>query len=219
MKRRIGLALAGAALLAGSYVALAALYPRIPARVPMHWNAAGMVDGTMGKEWLFPAMASPALAALIAFLFTRLDPHRESHEAHAKTLDFILASLFLLFLAIVWTSVLTALGPAGDGSVSWILLVVGAAFVAAGNVMPRLRHNGTVGIRFPWTLASETVWRKTHRLGGLLMTAAGICLAVAAFLGPAARSVVTVGSILGFVAVTGIYSFLLYRIEQKEKSR
>jgi uncharacterized membrane protein len=219
MNRRPAMALTGAALLAMSYAALAVLYPRIPQSVPMHWNAAGEVDGVMGKQWLFPGMALPALASLLTLLFTRLDTRRQSHEAHAKTLDFILASIFLLFLTIVWISAIYALGLIADGSTSWILVLTGVAFLAVGNVLPRLRHNGTVGIRFPWTLASETVWRKTHRAGGFLMAAAGVGIIVAAFLAPKARSAVTLVSILGFLVVTAAYSFILYAIEEKEKSR
>ena len=39
-----------------------------------------------------------------------------------------------------------------------------------------------VGIRTPWTLASEEVWIRTHRLGGKLMVAGGLLIIVAALL-------------------------------------
>jgi uncharacterized membrane protein len=31
-----------------------------------------------------------------------------------------------------------------------------------------------MGIRFPWTLASEVVWKKTHEFGGRLFRVAGV---------------------------------------------
>jgi len=43
------------------------------------------------------------------------------------------------------------------------------------NYLTRVEPNWFVGIRTPWTLSSDTVWRKTHRTGGLLMVIAGSC--------------------------------------------
>ena len=51
---------------------------------------------------------------------------------------------------------------------------IGLIFIFIGNYMPRIRPNYTFGIRLPWTLANETVWYKTHRVGGALLMAAGI---------------------------------------------
>jgi len=219
MKRRTVLALLGGMVLAASYAALFLVYPRLPRRVPMHWNAAGGVDGLMGKEWLFLAMALPAVAPLLVVLAARLDPHRGSHEVHARTFGFLLASLFVLFLVIAWISILYPLGLLGGDPGTPIFLLIGASFVAMGNVIPRLQHNFTMGIRLPWTIASEKVWKKTHRVGGFLMVAAGAAILIAAFLAPAARAVAMTGSILGFVGLTAAYSYWTYRKEEKEKSK
>jgi uncharacterized membrane protein len=43
---------------------------------------------------------------------------------------------------------------------------VGLLFIVLGNLMPRFRSNFFFGIRTPWTLSSEQMWMKTHRLGG-----------------------------------------------------
>ena len=41
-------------------------------------------------------------------------------------------------------------------------------FIIIGNVMGRIRPTFFVGIRTPWTLADDEVWRKTHRLAAPL---------------------------------------------------
>ncbi|MEM1515464.1 MAG: SdpI family protein [Candidatus Bathyarchaeia archaeon] len=35
------------------------------------------------------------------------------------------------------------------------------------------KRNWFIGIRTPWTLSSDRVWEKTHRLGGKLFKTAG----------------------------------------------
>ncbi|HEY8955630.1 SdpI family protein [Chitinophaga sp.] len=42
-----------------------------------------------------------------------------------------------------------------------------------GNLMYNVRPNYFFGIRTPWTLKNETVWRKTHRVGGVVLFMAG----------------------------------------------
>jgi uncharacterized membrane protein len=56
-------------------------------------------------------------------------------------------------------------------------------FALIGNLLGKVRRNFWMGIRTPWTLASEEVWIATHRLGARLMVAAGIAGAVCVALG------------------------------------
>ena len=38
-------------------------------------------------------------------------------------------------------------------------------FALMGNVMGKVRKNFFIGIRVPWTFASDRVWNDTHRMG------------------------------------------------------
>ncbi|MEL7298668.1 MAG: SdpI family protein, partial [Pseudomonadota bacterium] len=86
---------------------------------------------------------------------------------------------------------------------------VGLLFVVLGNYMGKLRKNFFIGIRTPWTLASDEVWARTHRLGGYLFVAAGIGLMLSAFIGMNAWLITTLALGAGLIPVA--YSFLLYR--------
>ncbi|NLT12619.1 MAG: SdpI family protein [Clostridiaceae bacterium] len=91
-------------------------------------------------------------------------------------------------------------------SINWIVI---------GNILPKLKPNGLVGIRTPWTVASENNWYKTHRLGGKIAVITGIvsglmCLFV--FSGEIGIWVSLVSSIFMFVPIV-IYSYLLYKSE------
>ena len=68
---------------------------------------------------------------------------------------------------------------------SRVLAVLLAAFLLVlGNFMGRLRPNWFIGIRTPWTLSSDEVWRRTHRLAARLMVALGLLLLPVAVIVP-----------------------------------
>jgi len=52
-----------------------------------------------------------------------------------------------------------------------------------GNVLGRVRRNGWIGLRTPWTLADERVWNATHRMAGYLTVAAGALGLIASMAG------------------------------------
>ena len=75
-----------------------------------------------------------------------------------------------------------------------------------------LRSNFFVGIRTPWTLSNDVVWRKTHEVGGRLWFYGGIVLAVAVFFLPEMAAAIVAGSgIFVIVMIPVIYSYLEYR--------
>jgi uncharacterized membrane protein len=73
-----------------------------------------------------------------------------------------------------------------------------------------------VGIRTPWTLASEEVWIKTHRLGGKLMVAGGLLLMISAFapVPSGLRGTLFAVGIGVMVGVPVVYSYWLWRRER-----
>ncbi len=190
--------------------------PRLPAQVPTHWGLDGQPNG-----WSSPVAAAlllPAIAlavALVLVVAPRIDPRRASYELHGPAYALIgIAVLVLLALSQV-----AVIGSAIGWNVRMATVVpigVGALFLVIGNVMPRLRPNWFVGIRTPWTLSSESVWRRTHRVGGYAFLAAGVLLIVvgAAAPGRLLAALIIAGVIAGVVPVG--YSYYLWRGEREE---
>ena len=54
-------------------------------------------------------------------------------------------------------------------------------FYYSGVLIENAKMNYFIGIRTPWTLSSEKVWDKTHKIGGKLFKIAGI-IAIAGML-------------------------------------
>jgi uncharacterized membrane protein len=200
-------------LLAAMWAFALAVYPRMPARIPVHWNLHGEVDrwGGRGAAFLLPAI-STALAGLMVFVLPRIDPRRANWEKFREEL-WVVVNVILLFMA--WTEAVTlgaALGWRIDTGRA-VLGGVGALLVMIGNYLPRIRSNFFFGIRTPWTLTSERVWRETHRVGGRAFVAAGVVMVVASLVPEPFADVATMAAIAAAVVVPIAYSYLAWRRE------
>ena len=47
------------------------------------------------------------------------------------------------------------------------------------NIMPKSDRNEAFGLRTPWSLSNDEVWRKSQRFGGYAMIASGVLTVVA----------------------------------------
>jgi len=84
--------------------------------------------------------------------------------------------------------------------------------------MGKLRRNFWAGIRTPWTLTSDVVWERTHRLGGWLFVLTGLLGVMMSFV-PALRLWGLMAVLVIVVVVLVFYSFVIYQrftIEGKE---
>jgi uncharacterized membrane protein len=74
-----------------------------------------------------------------------------------------------------------------------------------------------MGIRTPWTLSSERVWRKTHRIGGYAFTIAGLVFIATAFIPMGTKgTAVMLGIIFPTVLWPVVYSYLEWRREKED---
>ena len=203
----------GPAVAAAMWAFALAVYARLPRTLPTHWNLGGEVDGWMDKPWgavMLPLIATSLVAGL--HLLRRVDPRRENIERFSGDW-YLLLNLLIVFMAAMEVATLGyALGwPIDIGRV--MLAMVGLMFVAVGNYLPRIRSNWFMGIRTPWTLSSERVWRATHRVGGRTFVIAGLAMAVGALLPAAARPWLLGPAVVVMVGVPVVYSWLAWRRE------
>ena len=97
------------ALCALSFCIQLVLYPSLPETVPIHWNAAGEVDGWSGRmSALLLGLLPFGLTILFAAL-PKLDPKRENYQKHMKVNQPFCALFVLFFIGVVWVVMLSAL--------------------------------------------------------------------------------------------------------------
>lgn len=191
-----------------AFGATAWLYPGLPERIPVHWNAHGEIDRYGGRVTIFvmPSIMA-ALLALLAVL-PRFDPRRFSTSDSGDT---------YWFSALVFTGMqgylhaVLLLRASGEEVDVMRAMVSGIAVCLAlmGNVLGKVRRNFWLGVRTPWTLANERVWYATHRLAAKTMVA-GSLLALAAVLA-GLPPLIGVALIVAGALAPAAYSLLYYK--------
>ena len=83
--------------------------------------------------------------------------------------------------------------------------------------MSQIRHNYFIGIKTPWTLASEYVWKKTHRLGGIAFIISGILMGLSSFIDYKFSGTIIVILIIGMITGLYLYSYLVFNKNERSK--
>lgn len=194
------------------FIYLGAIYASIPDEVPMHFNASGEVDriGSKAELWIMPFV----LNAMMYFLFKylpKLDPKNQiqkmgnkwTYLRMAMTVFMTILSCGIIFISTSGTMNFNA---------SWIYGFTGLLFIVLGNYLPATKPNYFVGIRTPWTLENDMVWRKTHRLGGRLFMICGLLIIASTFIFSDAFTFwILIGTTIAITLITFIYSYQSFK--------
>ncbi len=191
---------------------VAALYfsAILPDTVPSHYGTEGIPDQWSPKsELIILGVASPVGLFLVLTFIPRIDPFWKKLQSKY--------GLLLIFRdiamgAVVYFAVIGYLS-AHDGKYAANMsgLGIGLTSILVGNYLPKLPRNFFFGIRSPWTLASEEVWKRTHRISGWLFLVGGIIIAILSFF-PFPQHIVLLSVLLPLVVFCGVvYPYALYR--------
>ncbi len=190
----------------------------MPEKMASHWNYKGEVDGYMQKSvglFLMPIL-SVVLFVLFSFI-PKIDPLKSNIEKFRKYYDeFIVLIIVFLFyiylLTIAWN-----LGIKFNMN-QMIPPAIGILFYYSGILIENSKRNWFIGIRTPWTLSSDNVWDKTHKIGGKLFKVSGIISLLGIFFGDYSMFFLLVPIIASSIYVT-IYSYAEYRKEHNQEHK
>jgi uncharacterized membrane protein len=194
----------------GGLLLLAAyLVPQIPDPMPVRWNSDEIAVGFSSRlVGLTMALGLPMVAFVLLKYLPRISPRGFRIDRFQHVYDIVVMASTL---TLVVTSAMTILIAAGrDVPVGALRSVVlGSLFLVLGNYLGKFRRNFFAGIRTPWTLASEEVWARTHRVGGWLFVMAGLAV-LATAIRPRLFLPVVLAATLGASIVSVVYSLILY---------
>lgn len=196
------------------FVYLAYVWNQLPAQVPMHYNIEGEIDryGNKSELILIPIMTS-LLIYLIFLAVPFIDPKKQIQKMGGKydTLKFIITTFMsILALFIIYTAKNQTLTDP-----DYILLGCGVLFLILGNYFKTLKANYFIGIRTPWTLESESVWKQTHKLAGKIWFLGGLLIILSCLILDGKTNFIVFICITAImVLVPVLYSYLLFRKQE-----
>jgi Predicted integral membrane protein len=192
------------------------MWPSLPDPMPTHYGVNGVADG-FGPRWV-GALLIPALMLVQPPLIvglTRLDPRQEHVERIQGPLSHVLVGLQGFLLVIHGLTLRAAVSPQPVLDEGVFIAALGVLFAVIGNALGKTKSNWFFGVRTPWTLQSEAVWHRTHRIAGWAYVLAGLATLVLAFTTTGlVRVLLPVGLLLVASFGTIVYSWWAWRQEQ-----
>lgn len=157
------------------------------------------------------------IISLVMFLFfiviPKIDPLKTNIDKFRKYFDKFILFIILFFLYLYILTLLWNLGTRFNMG-QLMTPALGLLFYYCGILIENARRNYFIGIRTPWTLNSENVWDKTHKLGGKLFKIAGI-IAFLGILVPDYAFLLLFIPVISATIIVFVYSYLQYKKETK----
>jgi len=207
--KKINIAIAFIIIL--SFVIAAYAYNTIPGNiVASHWNFKGEVNGYMPKFWGLFLMPIISVALFLLFLaIPKIDPLKKNID---KFRNYYNSLIFIILLFFFYIFLLTIIANFGyQFNMNYALIpALGILFIFIGAIMKKMKRNWFMGIRTPWTISNDEVWKKTHDLGSVLFILAGIAAIVGIFFQEYLWWFILV-PILVAAIVPVVYSYIIWR--------
>lgn len=194
-------------------------YSNLPDIIPTHFNMRGEADGYGSKTTIFWMWGVALGMDLLFKLIPKIDPRSDSYQKFSGFYG-VFRVVMVLFMLGVNVLIVSSAKGAKLNITQIIVVATGVLFAFIGNYMPKIKHNYTMGIRTPWTLASESVWYKTHRFAGAMWFAGGVIIAFTAFIPNSTASfwaMLAVTLVMSLVPMA--YSYFEFKKEKGNESK
>lgn len=197
------------------FIYLAYIWTDLPDVVPVHWNGAGEIDGYGNKKQL---IMIPFFLPVLVYVLMLATPYLDTKNQIKNMGD--------KFNRIKWslTTIMSVLAiyiihsskTAEFANPNVVFILIGILFSVLGNYFKTIKPNYFLGIRTPWTLENEEVWKKTHEMGGKYWFVGGIIIVFTSLALPMKINLfVFLGITLVLVLIPTVYSYRLYKKVEK----
>lgn len=196
---------------------LAYIWKDLPEKVPMHWNINGEVDrfGTKYELLLIPILL-PLLIYVIFLIVPKIDPKKRLKDMGGKYQS--LKAILIIFMSALSLFIMYAATNETAHNPNYIVLIIGLLFIFLGNYFKTIKPNYFIGIKTPWTLENETIWKKTHELAGKMWFVGGLLVVFSSLVLPKEQNFTLFLVITVIITVVPVvYSYLLFREINKEE--
>jgi uncharacterized membrane protein len=189
---------------------------QFPNSMASHWDINDQVNGTMPKFWGVFLMPFISLGLFLLFLLIpAIDPLKANIAKFRDLFNLFMVFMMLFLMYAYGLSLAWNLGFTQFKMSEALVPAIGLLFILIGYMLRRAKRNFFIGIRTPWTLSSDHVWDKTHRVGSGLFIASGIVAFLGAFFGGMLAFWFIFVPLIASTIFLVVYSYVLYQTEIK----
>lgn len=197
-----------------SLIYLALIWETLPVEVPVHFNIHGEADDWTSKMGLLYILLAYNGLLYILFLLIPKLAAKKFLQKNPGVFQKLRFGLTFVFGSIGFILVYMSTGDSKVG-IMCLGIVFAVMSIFLGNYLQTVKPNYLVGIRTPWTLENEKVWRKTHQFGGKMLFWGGLLSIPFIFILPMELSPFPpVGVLVISMLVAMVYSYRIFRKEQ-----
>ncbi len=191
------------------FVYLIYIWNRLPEKVPMHWNGAGEIDRYGDKKELVAMLFMLVGISYFVFLIIPYADPKQKLQNMGNKLNIIrmILAIFMSTLA-VYILYNTQQKSSNPG---FVFAIIGLLFAFLGNYFKTIKPNYFIGIKTPWTLENEEVWKKTHLMGGKLWFVGGLLMALTFVLPNEFQFYTFMGIVAIITIIPIVYSYLEFK--------
>ncbi len=197
------------------FIYLGYIWNELPSKVPTSWNFNAEIDSYGDKtELIIIPFLLPLLVYLIFLVVPKIDPKNKLNKMGGKlqTIKFLLTTFMSILAMFI---IYKAKNQSFDNS-NYIVLIIGVLFIILGNYFKTIKPNYFIGIRTPWTLENKTVWKKTHKLGGVMWFIGGVLIVILSLILDKSLNFKIFMLVTGVITIIPIaYSYLKYKNQRK----
>ncbi|HZT09275.1 MAG TPA: SdpI family protein [Chloroflexota bacterium] len=195
------------------------------ARIAVHWASNGTPDRYAYKVQAL--LQLPIVACLVSVIFAAV-PRALSGRLTRGALWGISEETYAGIWAGIWVTCLlaisgnhavTVLMAAGAAPAMVVQTEIGILFIILGSYhLGNVQRTSLLGVRTPWTLASDLAWTRSQHMAGRALIAMGLSVVFLALYG---NELLLMGGFVGWVGVflAGVmaYSYRLWRLDPRRR--
>ncbi|HCT31414.1 MAG TPA: hypothetical protein DIW31_11955 [Bacteroidales bacterium] len=195
---------------------LSIVWKSLPDIVPTHFNIDGVADNWSSKTTLIYLPGAMGFGIyLLMLIIPYIDPKKKIEQMGSKYYNLRFVLSFFMSVLTIYIIYISRIGNMKDSNL--LFVIIGSLCALLGNYFQTVRPNYFVGIRTPWTLENEEIWKKTHRFGGKLWMLGGLLIVLLAFLikNNVVFTKIFTALILLIAIIPIVYSYIEFQKEKK----
>lgn len=197
------------------FIYLAYIWNQLPEKVPVHWNIKGEIDRYGEKiELIIIPILLPLLVYITFLVIPKIDPKNNLNKMGKKLQSIkVLSTIFMSILALL---IIYSAKNQSLTNPNYIVLSIGILYIILGNYFKAIKPNYFIGIKTPWTLENEIVWKETHKLGGKMWFIGGIFVVLSSLILEKQVNFTLFLIVTGVITIIPIlYSYTVFKKEKK----